>query len=203
MPHFSRRSLLRATASIATGLVMPALGTAKAAAGSTFDNPPLFETARHQFQLFQPAALMPVIQLSGIDHRPIDLAPSPGKVTLVTFWATWCKACRGDLPRFDQLQAANRKGLNVVAVSVDKDRKADLASYLMSLGVRHLAIYRDPFGHSAHDTTEHGPDVPFTLYDMPITYLVTSSGKIAGFMPGSSDWMSEAGLQLLAYYARA
>jgi hypothetical protein len=34
---------------------------------------------------------------------------------------------------------------------------------------------------------------------MPITYVVSSSGAIVGYMPGDADWSSAAADDLIAY----
>lgn len=43
-----------------------------------------------------------------------------GKAVLLTSWATWCGACRGELPEIDKLWQSDRdRGLLVVGVNVD------------------------------------------------------------------------------------
>ncbi|MEM8893326.1 MAG: TlpA disulfide reductase family protein, partial [Bacteroidota bacterium] len=45
-----------------------------------------------------------------------------GKITLVDFWATWCKPCLQEFPVIDaQYQKFKDKGFQVVSISIDKD----------------------------------------------------------------------------------
>jgi thiol-disulfide isomerase/thioredoxin len=45
-----------------------------------------------------------------------------GKVTLVTFWATWCPSCLQEVPILKGVHKTHGpKGLQVVALSVDKE----------------------------------------------------------------------------------
>ncbi len=145
------------------------------------DGPPPFETARHQFTILEPARIVPPIPIAALDGATATLASFPGKVVLVNLWATWCPACRTELPLLDRLQqSAGRDDLQVVAISVDRDGRKTVAPFVRSLNVRHLAIY---------------------LYGMPISYLIDRAGRVRGYLAGEADWTSEAARNLIAYYA--
>lgn len=75
-------------------------------------------------------------QFSGLLHDPdeagmkrIDLsslvgtdAETPAKAVLVSFFATWCKPCKKELPFLQQLSTEYKdKGLRIVSVAIDKD----------------------------------------------------------------------------------
>lgn len=75
-------------------------------------------------------------QFSGVLHDPdeagmqrIDLsslvgtdAETPAKAVLITFFATWCKPCKKELPFLQQLFTNYKdKGLRIVSVAIDKD----------------------------------------------------------------------------------
>ena len=48
---------------------------------------------------------------------------TPGKVTLVDFWATWCAPCGEAFPHYQDLYVKYKSsGLDVVAVNVDEDK---------------------------------------------------------------------------------
>lgn len=60
-----------------------------------------------------------------IDGSSKTLYTSMGKYTVVDFWASWCGPCRVDSPQLVDLYASNKeKGLNIIGVSVDKDRES-------------------------------------------------------------------------------
>ncbi|HMI03109.1 MAG TPA: TlpA disulfide reductase family protein [Pedobacter sp.] len=47
------------------------------------------------------------------------------KLTIVDFWASWCKPCRASFPKMKDLYAAyHSKGLNIISYSIDKDESA-------------------------------------------------------------------------------
>ncbi len=85
----------------------------------------LFGGARHQFTLLRPVRTVPPVSLMRVNGSAIDFASLRGKVVLVNFWATWCPACRSELPALERLQIAmGGAGFEVVAISVDRDGAA-------------------------------------------------------------------------------
>jgi len=55
---------------------------------------------------------------------PMILSELPAKYVLVVFWASWCPHCAELIPQLKPLyKAYHPKGLEIVAISLDKDRK--------------------------------------------------------------------------------
>jgi thiol-disulfide isomerase/thioredoxin len=60
------------------------------------------------------------------------IATNKGKVTLIMFWATWCPACKTELPVLEQLRAKYPADkLDILAASVD-DTEQGLRDFLKS-----------------------------------------------------------------------
>ena len=92
----------------------------------------------------QPPILKPgddAPMFSGVLHNPraagtrrIDLASMVGpeadadeaaRAVLISFFATWCKPCRREMPLLEQLSTEYKeKGLRVLSVAIDKDEAA-------------------------------------------------------------------------------
>lgn len=162
---------------------------------------PVFRTGRRQFTLLEPASPLPTIMLADLKGRPTPLAPPRGKVLLINIWASWCAACQTDLPLLERFHTA-RPDVAVAAVSTDRVvARQSLEHYLAKLGVQSLPIYRDQTGALVSETGDTG--APLRITGMPITYLITPSGTIAGYIQGEADWMTPDAQQLLAYYAAA
>lgn len=200
----ARSGLTISRRSVLVGLAAAALpATRQAVAEVASERPPQFETVRHQFIQVRSAAPVPDIDLPRIDGSTLNLARLRGKVVLVNFWATWCPACRVEMPMLDRLQQIRgRDRLAVVAVSVDREGRAVVAPYLRKLDLRHLTVCLDPDSRIAHAKGRGDAASPFGLYGMPISYVIAPSGQVQGYMLGQTDWSSEAATRLLDHYAQ-
>ncbi|WP_456619320.1 TlpA family protein disulfide reductase [Bradyrhizobium sp. P5_C12] len=157
--------------------------------------PPVFETGRSQFTLVRPRAAMPQLRLQDLRGKDVVVTTKPGRITLVNFWATWCAACRLDLPVLASLAASQRDGLDVVAVCTDTKDLRKIRAFLGGLAVQNLACYVDAYGAAAESSAS-----VFTIVGMPITYLVGVSNRVEGYIAGAAEWLSPAGARLLQFY---
>ena len=168
------------------------------------DGPPVLRTARHQFTILYPPRIVEPLPLTRVNGSATTFASFRGKVMLVNFWATWCAACRTELPILDALQESlGRKIFEVVAISVDRGGRTAVAPFLQDLKLRHLGIYLDPDGRVGRADSDGSSTVAFQLYGMPISYIVGPSGRIEGYIAGEVDWLSEEAGNLLNYYLAA
>lgn len=190
-----RRALRGVGGALAATIVSRCPTTARA------DGPGLFASARHQFTLLRPVRIVPPVLLTRIDGAVVDFSSLRGKVVLVNFWATWCPACRSELPALERLQAAmGGADFEVVAISVDRDGAAIVAPFLKRLGIRRLPVYLDAAGRTWSKDGSDG--APFTLYGMPISYLINPEGRIEGYLAGDADWLSDDARSLIESYSR-
>ena len=91
-----------------------------------------------------------------------------GKVVLVDFWASWCAPCRESFPAYAKLQADYaRRGLVIVAVSVDRDPAAYEAL---------LEKFRPPFAAVDDSTQQLVRQV--SVPAMPTCYLLGRDGRV-------------------------
>ncbi|MBR0711076.1 TlpA family protein disulfide reductase [Bradyrhizobium liaoningense] len=182
----SRRSILIAAA---TSLAVPH------ASGAQDSWPPVFEAGRSQFTLVRPRVAMPQLRLQDLHGRDAVVTAKPGRVTLVNFWATWCAACKLDLPMLASLAGSRPDRLDIVAICTDTKDIRKIRAFLGGLAVQNLACYVDAYGAAAEAST-----TMFSLVGMPITYLVGTGGRIEGYIAGAPDWLSPAGARLLQFY---
>ena len=182
----SRRSLL---------IAAPAYLTVLRTAGAQDSWPPVFEAGRSQFTVVRPHALMPQLRLQDPHGKDVVVAAKPGSITLVNFWATWCAACKLDLPMLASLAASRPERLDVVAICTDTKDLRKARTFLGGLSLQNLACYVEAHGAAAQASTEM-----FSIVGMPITYLVGTGGRVEGYITGAPDWLSPADTRLLQYY---
>ena len=67
---------------------------------------------------------IPNFQLEDIDNNTIHFNELKGsKLTIIDFWATWCKPCVMSIPELVKIQEEYKnKGVNIVGVSTDGPR---------------------------------------------------------------------------------
>jgi thiol-disulfide isomerase/thioredoxin len=95
---------------------------------------------------------------------------TPGRATVVNFWAPWCAACERELPALSDLAKA-RADVDVVGVSVEVGDRAGALAYAekkaLSFGVRFAddAIIEAFFGKSGR-------------IDLPATFVFDATGRL-------------------------
>ncbi|QLE02645.1 AhpC/TSA family protein [Galbibacter sp. BG1] len=100
-----------------------------------------------------------------------SLKGSLGKVTVLDFWAAWCKPCRAENPNLVNLyNEYHDKGLNVVGVSLDRSaedwKKAIEEDQLPWTHISNLKFWQDPIAQE------------YNIRSIPATFILDEEGKI-------------------------
>jgi len=104
-------------------------------------------------------------------------ALSPGKVTVVDFWATWCGPCKKSFPKYQELYVKYKaSGLEIAAVSVD-DEKGEIAGFAKTTGAKFPVAWDN--GKKLAD--KYKPS------NMPTAYVVDKSGVVRFVHNGYHD----------------
>ena len=119
----------------------------------------------------------PAIDAKSIQGKP-KVAVEPGKVTIVDFWATWCKPCKLSFPHYQDLYVKYKSaGLDVVAVNVD-DEKSDIDGFLKQNGKPTFTVGWDSKQASA---SCWGPE------SMPSMFVIDKKGIVREVHKGWHD----------------
>lgn len=72
-----------------------------------------------------------------------------GRTTLLSFFATWCKPCKEEIPELRRLtQNHEGKGFQVVLVCLDRMGARNVENYLAEADAGPLPVLWDKFGHT-------------------------------------------------------
>jgi thiol-disulfide isomerase/thioredoxin len=127
--------------------------------------------------LSEPVTVAPDVDLKTDTGKSLRLSDLKGNVTLLDFWASWCIPCRSSFPVIDALQKEFRdKGLTVIAVSVDEDRRS--AEQFLATRPHTMTIAFDPKSKAAD---------AFLLTAMPGTFIVDRHGNVRFSHAGYSE----------------
>jgi thiol-disulfide isomerase/thioredoxin len=94
-----------------------------------------------------------------------------GKVTIIDFWASWCKPCRMENPNVVALyKEFHAKGLNIIGVSLDKDaakwKEAIAADKLTWNHVSNLKFWDEPIA------------AEYNVRSIPATFILDAKGNV-------------------------
>lgn len=111
------------------------------------------------------------------DGKTLALNDVKGKLTLIDFWASWCKPCRRENPNVVKVyQKYHKKGLEIISVSLDgsRNQKDPKAAWIKAIEddqltwshVSNLNYFNDPVAKA------------YNIRSIPATFLLDQDGKI-------------------------
>ena len=107
------------------------------------------------------------------EGNQITLSEILGKVTILDFWASWCRPCRVENPNFVKLyDKYHENGLNIISVSLDRENqksrwiKAIEKDNLSWYNVSNLKYWQDPVA------------LMYNITSIPATFILDDKGTI-------------------------
>ena len=107
------------------------------------------------------------------DGSQLSLSDAMGKVTIIDFWAAWCKPCREENPNVVRIyNKYHDQGLNIIGVSLDRPGQKD--KWLQAIEddglewhhVSHLEFWQDPVAQL------------YNIRSIPATFILDENGVI-------------------------
>ena len=111
------------------------------------------------------------------DGKQLALNDVKGKLTLIDFWASWCKPCRRENPNVVKVyNKYHSKGLEIISVSLDgsRNQKDPKAAWMKAIEddkltwshVSNLNYFNDPVAKA------------YNIRSIPATFLLDKDGRI-------------------------
>lgn len=125
----------------------------------------------------QIGAMAPEFSAPNPDGKTLALNDVKGKLTLIDFWASWCKPCRRENPNVVKVyEKYHDKGLEIISVSLDgsRNQKDPKAAWIKAIEddkltwshVSNLNYFNDPVAKA------------YNIRSIPATFLLDQDGKI-------------------------
>ena len=123
-------------------------------------------------------------QLSDIQGDYNSISIGKGKVSFISYWATWCPPCLAELPSIQKLYADYGGHVNFILLT---NENPDIVQRFVDKKGYTLPIYFPKM------------EPPGTLYSnsLPTNYIIDSKGKIIVKEKGAADWDSKKVRNLL------
>ena len=136
----------------------------------------------------------PGFVVKGLDGRSVSLEDFRGRVLVLSFWATWCGPCIGEMRELETAYRKYRRNPRVAfaAVSIDADR-GKVPEFVESHGITFPIL----LSNGEVETSYH-------LDGVPILYVIDAAGRIRFLRDGWKDdgyglkridWMIEVALR--------
>lgn len=126
---------------------------------------------------------LPSLEIKDLDGKSVNLQDyaNNGKLTVISFWATWCSPCKKELDAFNDLYEEWQEAydMEVVAVSIDTRRALAKVPGLVAAKGWEFDVLSD-----ATQVCQNG----LNFQTIPQTLLLDKEGKIIynhnGYVPG-------------------
>jgi len=114
------------------------------------------------------ASPVPPFLTTDLSGNVVSTADWGGKVVLLNFWATWCPACRDEIPQLIGLAARYRDRLLVIGVSQDDGPPAQVWQFAQAMGINYPIIMA-----SREINANYGG-----VLALPTTFVVSPEGRV-------------------------
>ncbi|MGB9715870.1 MAG: peroxiredoxin family protein [Thermodesulfovibrionales bacterium] len=125
-------------------------------------------------------SLPPDFTLNDLCGNKVTLSQFRGKVVILNFWSIWCGPCLAEMPSLNKLYLEFKdKGLIVLALAEDPAEKP-LREYVKEKGLAFPVLI----------DKEKKVYFKYSLFGIPVSFLIDKKGYIAEKIIGESDWNS-------------
>jgi peroxiredoxin len=140
---------------------------------------------------------MPEITLKDVNGKMINVGDysRSGKITIISFWATWCTPCKKELSNINELldDWKSKYGIELVAVSTDNSRNVPkVKPFVDGQGWTFDCLL------DVNEDLKRALNAPF----IPFTVLLDKEGKIAythtGYIEGDEFMLEDKIKKLVA-----
>ena len=143
----------------------------------------LITLASTAFANGNPTSKMPNVNLKTLDGKTINIQEfaNNGKITVISFWATWCSPCKKELDAISELYGewVEAYGVELVAVTIDNARQLAKVKPMVAQKGWEFTVLSD---------SKQELQRALNFQTIPQTFLLDKEGNIvykhSGYSPG-------------------
>jgi thiol-disulfide isomerase/thioredoxin len=136
---------------------------------------------------FSQTKLLPSANLKTLEGQTInakDLGKS-GKITVISFWATWCSPCKKELDAINEIYEDWQKNYNMELITDDSRTAAKVPAMVQSKAWPYRILL----------DTSRELSIAANIQSVPYTFLLDKNGNVVyehvGYAPGDEDELEE------------
>ena len=127
------------------------------------------------------------LALSNAAGEKVSFDDYKGKVTLVNFWATWCRPCVEEIPSLNRLRKQmHGKPFQLISVDYAEDRET-IETFMRDVNVDFPVLL----------DTDGTVSAKWNVVVFPSTFVIAPDGKIVYGVKGGIHWDTEEVIKLL------
>ncbi len=133
---------------------------------------------------------VPNLSLKTLDGKTVNLEDygTDGKITVVSFWATWCSPCKKELDAIADLYPEWKDEYDVELIAVTIDTRRALAKVP---GI----VETKGWEYTVLSANEQEAQNALNFQTIPQTFIIDKSGKIvwnhSGYLPGDEEELED------------
>ena len=109
-----------------------------------------------------------------VDGEKISLENMKGHVLIINYWATWCPACRDEIPGLIELYSKYKdRKFAVVGISVDKGGESVVKEFIEEYGINYPVIMNTKQLQSYYEEATDRP-----IRGIPMNIIIDRAGKV-------------------------
>ncbi|WP_109300269.1 TlpA disulfide reductase family protein [Aquimarina sp. AU474] len=138
---------------------------------------------------------IPNAEVTNPDGEKVKIIEMMNKLTIIDYWATWCKPCIAEMPYLEEIEKKYNGKLDVISISADMT-EATWKKYLTKegkTGHQYWVEMNNPLMNLITETYTMDDDTKGSSWAIPRFFLVNEKGEILNkHCPEPSSGLLEA-----------